>query len=125
MKLKLTMRSLASLILLSACCLFLPSSQAADDAIDDALKELLFAPVRIDAPVHSPAQHTFWFGPFAECATVLDINGDGKLDIAAGRNYYLAPEFKQFANYRDGAEASTSTRPPGSRNTCSDRKTSA
>jgi hypothetical protein len=24
-----------------------------------------------------PARHTYWFGPFAECSSVLDINGDG------------------------------------------------
>jgi hypothetical protein len=70
----------------------------------DAPKSVFFTPVKIDGPVHNPAQHTYWFGPFAECASVLDINGDGKLDIAAGRNYYLAPDFKKYADYRDGAE---------------------
>jgi hypothetical protein len=58
----------------------------------------------VDGPVHNPAQHTYWFGPFAECASVLDIDGDGKLDVAAGRNYYLAPKFTKFADFRDGAE---------------------
>ena len=57
---------------------------AAADAVDEAPKELMFLPVKVDGPVHNPAQHTYWFGPFAECATVLDIDGDGKLDIAAG-----------------------------------------
>jgi hypothetical protein len=51
-----------------------------------------------------PARHTFWFGPFAECSSVLDVNGDGKLDIAAGRNYYLAPNWTKQSDYRDGAE---------------------
>jgi hypothetical protein len=86
-------------------CLVQHSPGAVDDAIDDAPKELLFVLKKIDGPVHNPAQHTYWFGPFAECATVLDINGDGKLDIAAGRNYYLAPQFTKSADYRDGAEA--------------------
>src|ERR1017187_1088593 len=35
---------------------------------------------KIDGPVHDPARHTYWFGPFAECSSILDINGDGKLD---------------------------------------------
>ena len=70
---------------------------------DRAPKELVFDVVKIDGPVHDPAQHTFWFGPFAECSSILDINGDGKLDIAAGRNYYLAPNWTKHADYRDGA----------------------
>ena len=72
-------------------------------AADAAPKELLFTPVKIDGPVHDPAHHTYWFGPFAECSSVLDINGDGKLDIAAGHNYYLAPNWTKRSDYRDGA----------------------
>ncbi|MEK7753019.1 MAG: FG-GAP repeat protein, partial [Acidobacteriota bacterium] len=49
--------------------------------------EPLFVPFKIDGPRHDPANHTFWYGPFSECASVLDVNGDGKLDIAAGRNW--------------------------------------
>jgi hypothetical protein len=100
-------RNQTSLATLSAAfvCLALHSPGAIDEAIDDAPKELLFVLKKVDGPIHNPAQHTYWFGPFAECATVLDINGDGKLDIAAGRNYYLAPQFTKFADYRDGAEA--------------------
>src|SRR5260370_4028776 len=86
-------------------CLALQSPAATDEAIDDAPKELLFVLKKVDGPVHNPAQHTYWFGPFAECATVLDVNGDGKLDIAAGRNYYLAPQSTKFAVYRDCAQA--------------------
>jgi hypothetical protein len=70
----------------------------------EAPKELLFEPVKIDGPVHNPARHTYWFGPFSECCSVLDINGDGKLDVAAGRNYYLAPDWTKYSDYRDGAE---------------------
>lgn len=67
-------------------------------------RELFFVPVKVDGPVHDPARHTFWFGPFAECSSILDINGDGKLDIAAGRNYYIAPNWTKYPDYRDGAE---------------------
>src|ERR1700760_1189896 len=78
---------------------------AADkDSPGEPERELMFEPVRIDGPVHDPAKHTYWFGPFAECSSILDINGDGKLDIAAGRNYYLAPSWKKYPDYRDGAE---------------------
>ena len=76
----------------------------AGDARGAAPAEVMFEPVKIDGPVHNPANHTYWFGPFAECSSVLDINGDGRLDIAAGRNYYLAPDWKKYADYRDGAE---------------------
>jgi len=80
------------------------SVRAAADAVDEAPKELVFVPVKVDGPVHDPARHTYWFGPFAECSSVLDINGDGKLDVAAGRNYYIAPKWTKYADYRDGAE---------------------
>ena len=74
------------------------------DHVDEVPRELIFESVRIDGPIHNPAKHTYWFGPFAECSSVLDINGDGKVDIAAGRNFYVAPSWKKFADYRDGAE---------------------
>ena len=70
---------------------------------DQPASELLFVPFKVDGPVHNPAQHTFWYGPFSECASVLDADGDGKLDIAAGRNLYLAPNWTKQANFRDGA----------------------
>ena len=73
------------------------------DMPGDPPKELLFVPVKIDGPVNDPARHTYWWGPFAECSSVLDINGDGKLDIAAGRNYYIAPNWTKYSDYRDGA----------------------
>ncbi|HOK46227.1 MAG TPA: VCBS repeat-containing protein [Bryobacteraceae bacterium] len=91
------------LILLPALCAAVIYLTAADSA-NTAPRELMFVPVKIDGPVHDPPNHTYWFGPFAECASVLDIDGDGKLDIAAGRNYYLAPKWTKFADYRDGAE---------------------
>ena len=90
----------------AACGVLLYSSAgSAADPAAEAPRELVFVPVKVDGPVHAPANHTYWFGPFAECGSVLDIDGDGKLDIAAGRNYYLAPNWTKYADYRDGAEA--------------------
>ena len=66
--------------------------------------EPIFVPVKIDGPAHDPANHSYWFGPFSECVSVLDVNGDGKLDLAAGRNWYEAPDWKKHADFRDGAE---------------------
>ncbi|MEE8451885.1 MAG: VCBS repeat-containing protein [Thermoguttaceae bacterium] len=66
--------------------------------------EPLLIPVRIDGPTHDPENHSYWFGPFSECASVLDVDGDGDLDLAAGRNWYEAPDWKKHENFRDGAE---------------------
>ena len=68
--------------------------------------ETLFIPLKIDGPTHDPANHTFWFGPFSECASVLDADGDGDLDIAAGRNWYenRDGQWIKHADFRDGAE---------------------
>jgi 3-keto-disaccharide hydrolase/VCBS repeat protein len=65
--------------------------------------ETIFVPVKIDGPVHDPANHSYWFGPFCECASVLDVDGDGDLDIASGRNWYEAPHWIKHADFRDGA----------------------
>jgi len=65
--------------------------------------EPTFIPVKVDGPVHDPANHSYWFGPFCECASVLDADGDGDLDIACGRNWYEAPNWTKHENFRDGA----------------------
>lgn len=74
------------------CSMMLPAS------------EPIFVPVKIDGPVHDPANHTYWYGPFSECASVADFDGDGDLDIAAGRNWYEAPDWIKHDNFRDGAK---------------------
>ena len=66
--------------------------------------EPIFVPVKIDGPKHDPANHSYWYGPFSECASVADFDGDGDMDLAAGRNWYEAPDWKKHEDFRDGAE---------------------
>lgn len=67
--------------------------------------EPIFIPVKIDGPVHDPPNHTYWFGPFSECCSVADFDGDGDLDIAAGRNWYekRGDQWVKHADFRDGS----------------------
>jgi hypothetical protein len=72
-------------------------------AVSSPAAEPVFVPVKIDGPKHDPANHSYWYGPFSECASVLDVDGDGDLDIAAGRNWYEAPDWRKHEDFRDGA----------------------
>jgi hypothetical protein len=53
--------------------------------------EPVFVPIKIDGPVHDPARSSFWYGPFSEGAALLDVNGDGELDITCGPSWYEGP----------------------------------
>lgn len=83
------------------CCLLVAVCAMASTGLRAA--EPILVPVKIDGPVHDPERHSYWFGPFCECASVLDVDGDGQLDIACGRNWYQGPDWTKHENFRDGA----------------------
>ena len=66
--------------------------------------EPVFIPIKIDGPVHNPAIGSYWYGPFNESCSLVDVNGDGRLDITCGVNWYEAPKWKKHAYYFDDAE---------------------
>ena len=37
--------------------------------------EPIFVPLKIDGPAHDPANHSYWFGPFSESASVAAFDG--------------------------------------------------
>jgi hypothetical protein len=65
--------------------------------------EPVFMPIKIDGPVHNPAIGSYWYGPFNESCSLVDVDGDGRLDITCGVNWYQAPRWKKHAYYFDGA----------------------
>ncbi|MGI6416259.1 MAG: FG-GAP-like repeat-containing protein [Thermoguttaceae bacterium] len=71
--------------------------------------EPVFIPVKIDGPVNDPAAGTYWYGPFNESCSLVDVNGDGAIDITCGVNWYENPgrrggRWAKHANYFDDAE---------------------
>ncbi|MCA9413110.1 MAG: VCBS repeat-containing protein [Candidatus Omnitrophica bacterium] len=66
--------------------------------------EPIFVPLKIDGPAQDPVNNTFWYGPFCEGCAVLDVNGDGHLDITCGVNWYEGPNWTKHANYRGNAD---------------------
>jgi hypothetical protein len=66
-------------------------------------KQPVFVPLKIDGPVHDPEKGTYWYGPFSEGSALIDLNGDGKLDISCGPNWYESPTWKKHEGFRPGA----------------------
>ena len=54
--------------------------------------------------MHNPAIGSYWYGPFNESCSLVDVNGDGRLDITCGVNWYEAPKWTKHAYYFDDAE---------------------
>lgn len=66
--------------------------------------EPVFLPVKIDGPVHDPAIGSYWYGPFNESCSLVDVNADGRLDVTCGVNWYEAPNWTKHPYYFEGAE---------------------
>jgi len=64
----------------------------------------VFVPIKIDGPVHNPGIGSYWYGPFNESCSLVDVNGDGRIDITCGVNWYEAPKWKKHAYYFEDAE---------------------
>ena len=64
----------------------------------------IFLPVKVDAPVHDPAIGSYWYGPFNESCSLVDVNTDGKLDITCGVNWYESPKWTKHPFYFEGAD---------------------
>ncbi len=93
-----------STTLYRACGLALAVLLALPAPADAQYREVIFLPYKIDGPVHDPINNSYWYGPFSETASILDVDNDGDLDIVAGRNWYEAPLWIKHSNFRPGAE---------------------
>ena len=77
----------------------LPRPRAAIFGSGFAIASLVFA-FEVTRPPEIPfVKHTLDLGS-SESAAIADINGDGKLDIVSGENWYEAPEWKKH-HFRD------------------------
>ena len=66
--------------------------------------EPVFIPIKIDGPVHDPAIGSYWYGPFNESCSLVDVNVDGRLDVTCGVHWYEAPKWTKHAYYFEGAD---------------------
>lgn len=66
--------------------------------------EPVFIPIKIDGPVHDPSIGSYWYGPFNESCSLVDVNADGRLDITCGTNWYEAPKWTKHHAYFARAE---------------------
>ena len=53
--------------------------------------EPVFVPIKIDGPVQDPSIGSYWYGPFNESCSLVDVNGDGLMDITCGVNWHENP----------------------------------
>ncbi|MBM3890726.1 MAG: hypothetical protein FJ388_16575, partial [Verrucomicrobia bacterium] len=70
----------------------------------ESAAEPVFIPIKIDGPAHKPAIGSYWYGPFNESCSLVDVNGDGRLDITCGVHWYEAPRWKKHEHYFEDAE---------------------
>lgn len=63
----------------------------------------VFVPIKLDGPVHAPDRGSYWYGPFSEACALIDVNGDGKLDVTCGSSWYENPTWRKHEDYRPDA----------------------
>ena len=66
--------------------------------------EPVLIPIKIDGPVNNPSIGSYWYGPFNESCSLVDVDGDGQMDITCGVNWYKGPKWTKHQYYFEGAE---------------------